>query len=144
PRVEARSPAPATPESARPSEGECTAPGAHFAQAKRAPKPLTRAQEERIDKAEEVVRGHPPPWDAEARSKLAGHRYARALALFEANRWAEAGLAFREIAMDSADLEVGVHAAVLYLEALDVLGSSAEPPRPVCYDDMARDVPRLI
>ncbi len=32
----------------------------------------------------------------------------------------------------------------LYLEAVNVLGSRAEPPRPSCFDDMGKDVPTFI
>ena len=46
--------------------------------------------------------------------------------------------------MNHADKDVGIFAAQLYLESLNVLGSHFEPPRPSCFDDMAQDVPKFI
>ena len=46
--------------------------------------------------------------------------------------------------MNHADKDVGIYAAQLYLEALNVLGSSIEPSRPACFDDMKADVPVFI
>lgn len=53
-------------------------------------------------------------------------------------------MAFRDVAIHHADSDAAVFAAQLYLEALNVLGSSVKPPRPSCFDDMTRDVPRLM
>jgi tetratricopeptide (TPR) repeat protein len=71
-------------------------------------------------------------------------KYARGRTYLEAQHWDEAALAFRDVAMNYADKDVGIYAAQLYLEALNVLGSSVEPTRPGCYDDMATDVPVFI
>jgi hypothetical protein len=138
-------PAPEPPPvpAAKTTEG-CTSPGARFSVAKVAPKALTPAQEQAIAEGEAYLRDHPSPATAQAKSDLAEHAYVRARALFEASHWAEAATAFREIAVRHADMELGVHASMLYLESLNVLGSQADPPRAVCYDEMARDVPVLI
>ncbi|MFO0672073.1 MAG: hypothetical protein U0235_21015 [Polyangiaceae bacterium] len=64
-------------------------------------------------------------------------KYARARTYFEAQHWDEAAMAFKDIADHHADRDVGIYAAQLYLESINVLGANMNPPRPVCYDDMA-------
>jgi tetratricopeptide (TPR) repeat protein len=71
-------------------------------------------------------------------------KFARGRTYFEAQHWEEAALAFRDVAMSYPDKEVGIYAAQFYLEALNVLGSSIEPTRPSCFDDMKADVPVFI
>lgn len=122
----------------------CTSPGAQFRDAKHSPKPLTPAQQQRIDASEAYLRDHPAPATPRERIDLAEHKYARARAFFEASHWAEAAIGFREVAVDHADLEPGIYASQLYLESLNVLGSEAEPPRAVCYEEMAHDVPIFV
>jgi tetratricopeptide (TPR) repeat protein len=87
---------------------------------------------------------HPGPNDAAGQAQLAEVKYARARTYFEAQHWQEASIAFREIAMASADKDIGIYAAQLYLESVNVLGSHSSPPRPSCFDDMATDVPKFI
>ena len=82
--------------------------------------------------------------DKEALEQYVEVKYARGRTYFEAQHWEEAALAFRDVAMNHADKDVGIYASQLYLEALNVLGSSLEPARPSCYDDMATDVPKFI
>src|SRR5690606_33192644 len=53
----------------------------------------------------------------------------------------EAALAFRDVAINHADNDAGIFAAQLYLEAVNVPGSRAEPPRPKCFNEMAEVVP---
>lgn len=86
----------------------------------------------------------PKPEDKEANDQYVEVKYARARTYFEAQHWDEAALAFREVAMSHADKEVGVYAAQLYLESLNIMGSSLEVTKPSCYDDMAADVPKFI
>jgi tetratricopeptide (TPR) repeat protein len=86
----------------------------------------------------------PKPEDKEANDQYVEVKYARARTYFEAQHWDEAALAFREVAMSHADKEVGVYAAQLYLESLNIMGSSLEVTKPSCYDDMAVDVPKFI
>jgi tetratricopeptide (TPR) repeat protein len=83
----------------------------------------------------------PAKGDAEAEEQFVEVKYARARTYFEAQHWEEAALGFRDIAINHADKDAGIFAAQLYLEAVNVLGSKAEPPRPACFDDMAADVP---
>ncbi len=65
--------------------------------------------------------------------------YGRARTFFEAQHWVEAAIGFRAIAMDHPELDLGVYASQLYLEALNVIGAQAH--RDACYVDMAQDVP---
>src|SRR5262249_22089250 len=62
-------------------------------------------------------------------------KFARGRTYFEAQHWEEAALAFRDVAMNYSDKDVGIYAAQFYLEALNVLGASVEPTRPSCFDD---------
>jgi hypothetical protein len=86
----------------------------------------------------------PPANDTAGQEQLVEVKYARARTYFEAQHWEEAGLAFREIAMEHSDRDVGIYASQLYLESVNVLGAQLEPPRPACFDDMAADVPKFI
>jgi tetratricopeptide (TPR) repeat protein len=82
--------------------------------------------------------------DAAGQEQLVEVKYARARTYFEAQHWEEASLAFRDIAINNADRDVGIYAAQLYLESINVLGTHSNPPRPSCYDDMSQDVPKFI
>ncbi|HWA76467.1 MAG TPA: hypothetical protein VG937_29225 [Polyangiaceae bacterium] len=86
----------------------------------------------------------PPKGDKEAEEQFVEVKYARARTYFEAQHWEEAAIAFRDVALNHADKDAAIFAAQLYLEAVNVLGAKAEPPRPACFDDMARDVPSFI
>ena len=83
----------------------------------------------------------PDKGDKEAEEQYVDVKYARARTYFEAQHWEEAALGFRDVAIAHADKDAGIYAAQLYLEAINVLGSRAEPPRPSCFSDMAGDVP---
>ena len=82
----------------------------------------------------------PDPGDCEAIDRYVKIEFARGRTYFEAQHWEEAAVVFRRLAIDHPDHEVGIYAALLYLEALNVLGSSVEPTRPSCHDDLAVDV----
>jgi tetratricopeptide (TPR) repeat protein len=82
--------------------------------------------------------------DATGQEQLVEVKYARARTYFEAQHWEEAAIGFREIAMNHSDRDVGIYAAQLYLESINVLGSHTNPPRSSCYDDMQTDVPKFI
>ncbi len=84
----------------------------------------------------------PAAGDAQGQEQLVEVKYARARTYFEGQHWEEAGLAFRDIAMNNADRDVGIYAAQLYLESVNVLATTAS--RPACFDDMATDVPKFI
>jgi len=86
----------------------------------------------------------PPKGDAEAEEQYVEVKYGRARIYFEAQHWEEAALGFRDIALNHSDKDAGIFAAQLYLEAMNVLGAKAEPPRPSCFDDMGKDVPRFL
>jgi len=86
----------------------------------------------------------PSKGDKEAEEQYVEVKYARARTYFEAQHWEVAALAFREVAINHSDKDAGIFAAQLYLESINVLGSRAEPPRPECFDDMAKDVPTFI
>ena len=86
----------------------------------------------------------PKAGDKEAESQYIEVKYARARTYFEAQHWEEAAIAFRDVAINYPNNDAAIYAAQLYLEALNVLGSRTEPPRPSCFDDMANDVPVFI
>lgn len=82
--------------------------------------------------------------DKQGQDQLVEVKYARARTYFEAQHWEEAALAFRDVAVNNADRDVGIYAAQLYLESLNVLGAHSDPPKPGCFDRMAEDVPLFI
>ena len=86
----------------------------------------------------------PAAGDKEANDNYVEVKFARGRTYFEAQHWEEAALAFRDVAMNYADKDVGIYAAQFYLESLNVLGSAVDPTKPACYDDMAADVPKFI
>lgn len=86
----------------------------------------------------------PPAGDKKAEEQYVEVKYARARTFFEAQHWSEAAIAFRDIALNHSDKDAAIYAAQLYLEALNVVGSKHEPPRPACFDEMAKDVPRFL
>ena len=86
----------------------------------------------------------PAASDREGKDRLVDVKYARARIYFENHRWEEAAVAFRDVALNHADSDVGVYAAQLSLEALNVLGATLAPGRPACFDEMSRDVPRYV
>lgn len=80
--------------------------------------------------------------DNQGQEQLVEVKYARARTYFEAQHWEEAALGFRDIAMNNADRDVGIYAAQLYLESINVLGQHFS--KPTCYDDMEKDVPKFL
>lgn len=106
------------------------------------PKPFTTMQQGMVTAFNRYVCYiTPPKGDKEAEEQYVEVKYARARTYFESQHWEEAALAFRDVAINHADKDAGIFAAQLYLESVNVLGSRAEPPRPSCFDDMAKDVP---
>ncbi|MCP4675757.1 MAG: hypothetical protein GY854_09675, partial [Deltaproteobacteria bacterium] len=71
-------------------------------------------------------------------------KYRRARIYYEANRFEEAAVLFKEIAVSHSDADLGVFAANLYLDCLNALGSMIATPRPGCYDDLAAVVDLFI
>ncbi len=82
--------------------------------------------------------------DKEAMDQYIDVKFARARTYFESQHWEEAAVAFRDIALNYPNSDAGIYAGQLYLEAVNVLGSRAEPPRPACFTDMANDVPQFL
>jgi tetratricopeptide (TPR) repeat protein len=83
----------------------------------------------------------PAPGDSAGQEQLVEVKYARARTYFEAQNWEEAAIGFRDIAMNNADRDVGIYAAQLYLESINVLGSHMG--KTSCFDDMETDVPKF-
>lgn len=73
----------------------------------------------------------------------AGHAFAEARALLHAERWPEATMAFGEIALAYPHDALGIVAAMLYLEGLNMLGSVPDHPRPDCFQEMRDQLPAL-
>ncbi len=67
-------------------------------------------------------------------------KYRRARIYYEANLFREAAVLFKSIALKHSDHELGIYAANLYLDCLNVLGSMVKTPVPSCYDDLAKIV----
>ena len=106
------------------------------------PKPLTDMQKGMVNAFNRYVcYVKPQKDDKDAQEQYVEVKYGRARIYFEAQHWEEAAIAFRDVALNHSDKDAGIYAAQLYLEAINVLGSRAEPPRPVCFDEMGKDVP---
>lgn len=86
----------------------------------------------------------PDKSNKEAVSQFVEVKYARARTYFESRRWEEAALGFRDVALNHPDHEVGIYAAQLYLESVNVLGTHSDPPRSSCYGEIGKDVPEFI
>jgi tetratricopeptide (TPR) repeat protein len=86
----------------------------------------------------------PPAGNKQAEEQYVEVKYARARTYFEAQHWAEAAIAFRDIALNYKDMDAAIYAGQLYLEAVNVLGSKSEPPKPACFEEMSKDVPKFI
>lgn len=75
---------------------------------------------------------------------LATMKYRRARIYYEANRYEEASVIFKDIAHNHKDSDLAEYAANLYLDSLNVLASMRENDlRPQCYDEMAAGVPKI-
>lgn len=110
-----------------------------------APKALTPAQEGMIGAFNRYVcYVKPGEKDAKAQEEYVDIKYHRARVYFEAQNWDKAALAFRDIALNHSGDDDAIFAAQLYLEALNVVGTRSEVPRPVCIETMADDMPRFI
>src|SRR5262249_52816080 len=85
----------------------------------------------------------PPPGDKEANEQYVEAKYARGRTYFEAQHWEEAAVAFRDVALDHADKDVGIYASQLYLQALNVLRSSIARTRRSRFDEMHAEGPNF-
>jgi tetratricopeptide (TPR) repeat protein len=70
-------------------------------------------------------------------------KYRRARIYYETNHFEEAAVIFKDIAFNHSKTDLGVYAANLYMDSLNVLGTYSEPRRPSCYDDMNKDIEPL-
>jgi tetratricopeptide (TPR) repeat protein len=70
-------------------------------------------------------------------------KYRRARIYYETNHFEEAALIFKDIAFNHKNTDLGVFAANLYMDSLNVLGSYSDPKRPSCYDDMNENIEPL-
>ena len=70
--------------------------------------------------------------------------YQEARTHFEQRRFDLAAKGFRKIALETEVNDLGIFAAQLALESINMLGTYAEPPRPVCWDVIASDIDKLI
>ena len=70
-------------------------------------------------------------------------KYRRARIYYESNHFEEASVIFKDIAFNYKDTDLGVYAANLYMDSLNVLGTYSEPRRPSCYDDMNTSIEPL-
>lgn len=70
-------------------------------------------------------------------------RYGIARIYFEWQHWTEAARWFRRVAFEHAEETLGIFAAQLYLQSLNVLAHHGAPERPQCYQLMAEDAERI-
>ena len=68
---------------------------------------------------------------------LATIKYRRARIYYEANRFEEAAVLFRDIAFNHKDSELAEYAANLYLDCLNVLGTQVAEPRVACVQELS-------
>lgn len=69
-------------------------------------------------------------------------RYAAARTLFENHHWGAAAQRFRDIALGNVP-DVGIYAAQLYLECVNVVAMQSKPNRPLCFDAIRLDTRRF-
>ena len=74
---------------------------------------------------------------------LATIKYRQARIYYETNHFEEASVLFKDIAFNHKDSDLGVFAANLYLDSLNVVGTYSEPARPSCYDEMNDNIEPL-
>jgi len=86
----------------------------------------------------------PDKTNKEAMDQFVEVKYARARTYFESRKWEEAALGFRDVGLNHSEREVGIFAAQLYLESLNILATNSEPSRPSCLTDIEKDVPEFI
>ena len=71
---------------------------------------------------------------------LATIKYRRARIYYEANRFEEAAVLFRDIAFNHKDSELSEYAANLYLDCLNVLGTQISEPRIACVQELSASI----
>jgi len=71
---------------------------------------------------------------------LATIKYRRARIYYEANRFEEAAVLFRDVAFNHKDSELSEYAANLYLDCLNILGTQLEQPRVACLQELGASI----
>ena len=109
------------------------------------PKDMTDAQKAMIQSFNRYICYiHPDKNDADGQKQLVEVKYARCRLYFEAQHWEEAAACFRDVAYRPPRQRLGVYAAQLYLESINVLTFHGSPNRTSCFDDMIADVPKFL
>lgn len=70
-------------------------------------------------------------------------KYRLARIYYEANRFQEASVYFRDIAWNHRDSELAEYAANLYLDSLATMGERVEPKRPACITEVTESIDPL-
>ena len=71
---------------------------------------------------------------------LATIKYRRARIYYEANRFEEAAVLFRDIAFNHKESELSEYAANLYLDCLNILGTQLGEPRVACVQELSAQI----
>lgn len=112
------------------------------------PREMSPAESAKVRAFDRYVCGvRPAEGDKAGVDQLVEVKYARARTYFEAQRWEEAALAFREIAFEHAERDLGLYAAQMYLESANILNrwfNKETPDAPACETEMSADVPKLV
>ena len=95
-----------------------------------APKKLTPLQEGMLEAFNRYV------CYVDKAEDLSTIKYRRARIYYEANRFEEAAVLFRDVAFNHKDSELAEYAANLYLDCLNVLGTQLAQPRVACVQEL--------
>ncbi len=99
-----------------------------------APKKLTPLQEGMLEAFNRYV------CYVDKADDLATIKYRRGRIYYEANRFEEAAVLFRDIAFNHKDSELAEYAANLYLDCLNVLGTQLAEPRIACLQELSASI----
>ncbi|MGD8318745.1 MAG: tetratricopeptide repeat protein, partial [Myxococcales bacterium] len=99
-----------------------------------APKKLTPLQEGMLEAFNRYV------CYVDQADDLATIKYRRARIYYEANRFEEAAVLFRDIAFNHKDSDLAEYAANLYLDCLNVLGTQIAEPRVACVHELSASI----
>jgi len=95
------------------------------------PKKLTQLQEGMLEAFNRYV------CYVDKAEDLSTIKYRRARIYYEANRFEEAAVLFRDIAFNHKDSDLAEYAANLYLDCLNVLGTQIAEPRVACVQELS-------
>ncbi len=96
-------------------------------------KEMTKAQQDMVGSfSRYVCYIKPKANDAEGQKQLVEVKYARARTYFETNRWEEAAVIFKDIAINHSESDYAATSAMLYLECANVLYFQMSPKRSAC------------